>query len=215
MIWSFGKDGPLWVDLSADPPRQVRVLPDLFLVDLTYPDQMSSIGMFYSPADDSYHIVAQVNLPDDRSIYVYHSESGKKEKLAGDRPVMMILPGDQRMPLVPWQDKPGFTNDYELIWVDAPDRAQAHLQIEGHMPREYSDLQTRLLPGGGAMLFGSSQGISQVELPGGSTQAFWRLSGLEKVSLPILSVAPGGNAVIVAASSQNQGSALYWLAPVK
>ena len=56
--------------------------------------------------DGSYHIVVHMSLPEDKSIYLYHGEDGKVEKLAGDRQVLMILPGDQLMPMVPLAGHP-------------------------------------------------------------------------------------------------------------
>ena len=92
------------------------------------------------------------------------------------------------------------------------------LQVSGHIPRNYPTLSTRLLPGSTRMLFGSSQGISLIGLPGGETQAFWRLSGAENATFATLYLSPQGSALIVIANrsnDQNQGSLLYWLAPVK
>jgi hypothetical protein len=214
-IWSFGGGGPLLVDFSQDPPAQVRVLPDLFNLNLEYPNDISSMGVFYSPVNDHFHIVAHINLPDDRSIYLYHSETGQVERLDGDRQMMMILPDDQRMPLVPWQDTPTYADDYDLLWVDRPDLTQTRIQINGHTPRNYPNLQSRLLPGSERMLFGSTQGISLIGLPGGEMLAFWQLSGAEESTLPTLSVAPNGDAVMITANVSNvqdQGSLLYWLA---
>jgi hypothetical protein len=214
-VWSFGVGGPLMVDLSVDPPKQVRVLPELFGLNLmTYPDQISSMGVFYSSVDGGYHIVAHVNLPEDKSIYLYHGENGQVEKLAGDRNVMMILPGDQRMPLELWQDTPTYDDSYDLVRVDAADQPQTPLQVSGHIPRKSPNLQSRLLPGSKRMLFGSTQGISLVGLPGGETLAFWQLVGAETSTLPTLSLAPNGRALIAVAhlnDSQIPDSPLYWL----
>jgi hypothetical protein len=217
MIWSLGSGGPLLIDLSLDPPKQVRVLPDLFGLDITYPDQISSIGVFFSLQDNSYHIVASINLPEDKSIYIYHGENGQVEKLPGDRHVMMILPGSQRMDIVP-QDPPTIDDRYELVWVDALEQPPVDLQVSGHTPRNYQNLQSRLSPDGTRMLFGSTQGVSMVGLPGGETLAFWRLVGADNPLLLNLSLSPRGNALIaIALNSENpsQGNLIYWLAPVK
>lgn len=216
-VWSFGADGPVLIDLSVEPPQQVYVLPELLGLDLTYPDQMSSMGVFYSPTNDSFHIVAHINLTEDQSIYLYHSETDQVEQLAGDRQVMMILPDDQRMALVPWQDTPIYDDGYDLTWVDQSEQPQTHLHVSGHTPRNYPSLSSRLLPGGKRMLFGSSQGISLVGLPGGEMLAFWRLSGAENASLTNLSPAPHGRALIAIAylvptdDNQESGNLLYWL----
>jgi hypothetical protein len=216
-VWGFGTTGPLLVDLSVDPPRQVRVLPELLGRDLIYPDQINSMGAFYAPAGDSFHIVAHLNLPEDQSILLYHNETGQVEVLPGDRQVLMIFPGDQRMPLVPWQDPPSYADEYDVLWVDAPGGSQVNLQVSGHTPRNYPNLQTRLLPAGERMLFSSTQGISLVDLTSGETQAFWRLSGAENATLPSLSLAPNGRVLIVTADTnsaedgQSQGNLLYWL----
>ena len=122
------------------------------------------------------------------------------------------------MPLVPWQDKPSYDDGYDLVWVDAPGKPQAPLQVSGHIPRNYPNLQSQVLPGSTKMLFGSTQGISLLGLPGGETLSFWRLSGAEDSLLPLLSLAPDGRAVVATAhlnptkDGQDQGSLLYWLA---
>jgi len=183
------------------------------------------MGVFYAPDSDSFHIVAHLNLPEDRSILLYHSETGQVERLEGSRQVMLILPGGQRMPLVPWQDTPTYDDGFDLVWVDAPEQPPARLQVSGHTPRNYPDLQSRLLPSGarllpdGArMLFGSTQGISLVSLPSGETLAFWQLVDAENTILPALSLAPHGRALIAIANvtpmgdAKDQGSLLYWLA---
>jgi hypothetical protein len=213
-LWSFGAGGPLLMDLSQDPPTQVRVLPELFHLNLEYPNDISSMGVFYSPDNDHFHIVAHVNLPIDSSIYLYHSETGQVEQLDGSRQVMMILPDDQRMPLVLWKDTQTYDDGYDLVWVDRPDRAPTHFQINGHTPRNYPNLQSRLLPGSERMLFGSTQGISMIGLPGGEALAFWQLRGAEDATLPTLSVAPNGGAAIITANvsnTQDQGNLFYWL----
>ena len=213
-IWSMESEGPLMIDLSVETPLQVHVLPDLFGLDMTYPDDISSMGVFYSITNGSYHIVVNMNLPEDKSIYLYHGEDGKVEKLAGDRQVLMILPGDQLMPLIPLQDTPTYDDEYDLVWVDKPEQPQIHLQVSGHTPRNYPNLQCRLRPGGTGMLFGSTQGISLVGLPGGETQAFWQLTGAENATLPTLLLTPDAQGLIVFASSfgtEGQGSLVYWV----
>ncbi len=217
-IWDMGASGPLMLDLSTDPPKQVRVMPDLFSLSLTYPDEMAMMGVFYSPADGSYHIVAHINKSGDQSIYVYHGESGKVEKLAGDLHGLLILPGGQKMPLDLWMDTPGLNDDFDLLWLDGPQQPRVHFQVGGHLPRKDSRLISALVPGGKDLIFASSQGISLVGLPGGDTQAFWQLEGAEDPAAgSILSPSPDGRAVIATVSlnpdkdGQSQGSLLYWL----
>jgi hypothetical protein len=175
------------------------------------------MGAFYATADDDFHIVAKLALPEDQSILLYHGESGQVEVLPGDHAVLMIFPSDQRMPLVPWQDTPTYDDAYEVVWVDAPEQPPVQLQVSGHTPRNYPDLQTRLLPGGKRMLFGSTQGISLVDLTSGETLAFWRLSGAENALLVSAWPDPQGHSTIVYADvqsiegDQSQGNLLYWL----
>ena len=136
------------------------------------------------------------------------------EQLDGNRQVMMVFPDDQRMPLVPLQDEPVEDGDYDVIWVDVQDRSQVHVQASGHLPRNYYMLQSRLLPGGTSMLFGSSQGISLVDLLNGETRVFWRLSGAEDALLPTLWLSPDGRVLIAKADSMDgelQSSWLYHL----
>lgn len=213
-VWSYEPAGPLLVDLSQEPPQLVRVIPELFGIDMVYPDELASMGVFYNSEEDTYHIVFNANFPEDKSIYLYHSESGQVEQLDGNRQVMMVFPDDQRMPLVPLQDEPVEDGDYDVIWVDVQDRSQVHVQASGHLPRNYYMLQSRLLPGGTSMLFGSSQGISLVDLLNGETRVFWRLSGAEDALLPTLWLSPDGRVLIAKADSMDgelQNSRLYRL----
>jgi hypothetical protein len=213
-VWSMQPSGPLLLDLSQEPVQQVQVFAELFGIDMLYPDQLFSMGVFYAPDGDKYHIVFNANLPGDKSIYLYHSESGQVEKLDGDRQVMMIFPDGQRMSLVSMPDGPVEDGSYDVLWVDAPDRPSMHIEVSGHLPRNYYLLQSRLLPGGTRMLFDSSQGISLVDLPSGKTLAFWRLTGTEGSWLPHLYPSPDGRiliAVTESLDSQPQGSGLYRL----
>jgi hypothetical protein len=213
-VWAMEPSGPLLLDLSQEPVQPVPVFAELFGIDMLYPDQLFSIGVFYAPDGDKYHIAFNTNFPDDKSIYLYHSESGQVEKLDGNRQVMMIFPGDQRMPLVPMTDGPVEDGSYDVLWVDAPDRPPVHVEVSGHLPRKYSMLQSRLLPGGTRMLFGSSQGISLVDLPSGKTLSFWRLTGAEESLLPLLYLSPDGRLLIAVTESNEskpQGSGLYRL----
>jgi hypothetical protein len=176
--------------------------------------QLSSMGAFTAYPDSGYHIVAHVNQPDDKSIYLYHGESGRVEKLAGEHQVMMIFPGEQSMSLVPWQDGSTVEDGYDFVWIDRPEQPQVHLQVTGHTPRNSTYLPSRLLPDGTRMLFGSTQGISLVSLPGGESLAFWLLAGAEEATLPTLDLAPNGRILAAIASLNNsfdEGSPLYWL----
>jgi len=214
-IWSMDQIGPILLDLSQEPPQQVRVFAELYGIDMLYPDQLSSMGVFYDPGGDRYHIVFNANFPEDKSIYLYHSESGQVEELDGNRQVMMIFPGGQRMALIPLEDGPVEDGSYDVLWVDATDRPQAHVEASGHLPRNYYMLQSRLLPGCIRMVFGSSQGISLVDLTNGETLAFWKLSGAENALLPHLSLSPDGHVLIIttdASDNQPQSSMLYRLA---
>jgi hypothetical protein len=213
-IWSMDQIGPILLDLSQEPPQQVRVFAELYGIDMLYPEQLSSMGVFYAPDGDKYHIVFKAEFPDDRSIYLYHSESGQVEKLDGDRQAMMIFPDDQRMSLVSMPDGPVEDGSYDVLWVDEPNRPQVHVEASGHLPRNYYLLQSHLLPGGTRMLFGSSQGISLVDLTDGKTLAFWRLTGAEGSWLPHLYLSPDGRVLIATTESLEsvpQGSGLYRL----
>jgi len=213
-VWSMNQSGPLLLDLSQDPPRQVQVFAELYGIDMLYPDQLSSMGVFYVPDAGQYHIVFKADFPDDRSIYLYHSESGQVEKLGGERQVMMIFPDDQHMSLISMPDGPVEDGSYDVLWVDAPDRPQVHVEVSGHLPRNYYLLQGCLLPGGTRMLFGSTQGISLVDLLSGETLDFWRLTGVEESLLPRLHLSPDGRTLIAVTESldsEPQGSGLYRL----
>jgi hypothetical protein len=175
------------------------------------------MGAFHASEGGGFHLVVHTNLPDDRSIYVYHSENGQVEKIDGDRQVILILPGDQHMILAPLQDTPPYDDSYDLIWIDQPNNPRARVQVAGHSSRDLPNLASRSLPGGKRMLFGSSQGISLVGIPGGEALAFWRLEGSGDYLFPRLYLTPGGQALIAvtnpgpSANGQSQSNLLYWI----
>lgn len=67
------------------------------------------------------------------------------------------------------------------------------------------------------MLFGSSQGVSLLDLLSGETLAFWTLTGAEDASSTSLVVAPNGKTLIAMAhpdgtlKEEDQAALLYWI----
>jgi hypothetical protein len=216
-VWGFGTGGPLLVDLSVEPARQERVLPELFGHELDYPLDVHSMGAFYSPDSNSFHIVVHVNLPGDQSIYLYHGESGQVEVFPGEGQALVIFPGDDLMLQVPLQEISAYEEEYDLIWADAPEQESKRLVVSEHSYRNDPYLKFRLLPDRQALLISSTQGISMVGLPGGETLEFWQLVGGETATYVSLILSPDGRSVIAHAhlnspmEGEGQGSPLYWI----
>ncbi len=213
LVWAMDSAGPLMIDFSAEPASQVRVLPELMGLNLAYPDQVFSTGAYYSDSSGAFHIIVYANLAEDQSIYIYHSENNQVEHLVSTQPVLLILPDDQRMPLIRQEDEPIYEEGYQLIWVDAPGKPQGYMPLAGHTPRNSTMLGTRLLPGSQGLLVSSSRGISLAAIPGGETLAFWQLSGAGDASGITMSLSPDGTALIAVArmNTMDQGDLVYWL----
>ena len=75
------------------------------------------------------------------------------------------------------ETEPAERDIYDLFWIDAPEKPDARLEVEGHLPRDYPMLHARYLPGASRMAFSSSQGVSLVSIPDGELLGFWRLAG--------------------------------------
>lgn len=201
-VWDYSEMGPWLVDLSGEQPRVISVLPELFDLDLAHPDQFSTSSSVGDPSSGTYHIAFKVNTAEDKATYLYHSETGELEVLPLEGHTFLIYLDGDLEPLFLAEDEPAYTDEFELVWVDDPEKGITHLSVEGHTPRDYPILWPRLVPGGSQIAFASSQGISLVSIPDGQLLEFWELQGPS--GYPVLAAAsPDGRYLSIAGSDLN------------
>ena len=216
-VWNFSATGPALIDLAGAEPRVIMVLPDLFGLDLVYPDDFSADTSVADEAAGTYHIAFKVNTASDHATYLYHSESGKVEKLPLEGYTYLLFPDGDFEFLPGGEDVPPYTDEFDLVWVDDPGKGIRHLSVAGHAQRSYPILWPRLLPSRSQLAFTSSQGVSLVSIPDGQLLNFWSLEGGGEPSPPALS--PDGKFLVVPAhvpdAEPSNPSSLFYLIPLE
>jgi hypothetical protein len=98
--------------------------------------------------------------------------------------------------LTKFEANPTYRDEYELVWVDTPEVEPRRLVVQGHVPRNYPDLNAEYLPGSSRMVFGSSQGVSLVSIPDGELLGFWELEGGSTSPSTYVIASPDGKALV-------------------
>jgi hypothetical protein len=218
-VWIFSETGtgPVLVDLAGSEPRVITVLPELFGLDLVYPDEFSADTAVAEESAGTYHIAFKVNTASDKATYLYHSESDQVEKLPVEGHTYLIFPHGDLEPLFLAEDEPTYTDEFDLIWVDEAERGIQHLSVSGHTPRDDPILWPRMVPDGSQIAFTSSQGVSLVSIPGGQLLGFWQLEGGGDPRRAVAS--PDSRFLVVPAQARNtDGSASrsdFYLIPIE
>jgi WD40 repeat protein len=167
-----GSSALFLIDFRTDPPKFTDVLRDIFLLDISYPDDISTFAW------EGHHLSVRVNHPHNQGIYIYHPESGQVEIIQPkDASPLLFFPNGEMVEMANYIGDPPAEDIYELMWVDAPDIASQIITVQGHLPRNYPNLFPRYLPQLSQIAFGSSQGVSVVSIPDGETLGFWELGG--------------------------------------
>ncbi|PWB77042.1 MAG: hypothetical protein C3F07_02675 [Anaerolineales bacterium] len=192
------------LDFRPEPPAVTDVLHDIFLLDIAYPFDVSSMDSVRLQSGDGYYIGVQVNHPRNTDAYVYSSETGQVEVFQHDVSTLLFFDDGQWMRLLKWEDEPTYRDEYELVWMDRSNE-KTRLKVEGHVPRAHPQLFPRYLPNSSQLVFHSSQGISLVSIPDGKTTAFWELSSHAEYFDVFPS--PFGEGLIVA----SDGDGLYYI----
>jgi len=216
-LYTFTENSPTLVDLSGSELVLTKVLPELFGLNLVYPDEFSSDTAVVDSAARNYHIAFKVNSDEDKSTYLYHSESSQVEKLPAEGHTYLIFPNGDLEPMFSAEDELSYVDEFDLVWVDDPQKGVHHLSVAGHTPRDYPILWPRLVPGRNLIAFTSSQGVSLVSIPDGQLQGFWKL---EAGGTPNRAVAsPDGRFLVVSTYSLSEdgssSSSAYYLIPVE
>ncbi len=195
---------PLLMDLRADPPQTTDLIGDIFLLDIEYPTDFSSLDSLPNLAGDGYYVGVRANHPRNQGVYLYASATGQVELFQHDSDSLFFSPDGQWLRLPKWEDTPTYRDEYELVWLD--ETRQTHrLAVEGHTPRSHPQLFPVYLPDRAQLVFSSSQGISLVSLPDGETLRFWKPAGGRDFYR--LLATPNGEALVAVAD----GDGLYYI----
>jgi hypothetical protein len=178
-VWTFSEagTGPMLVELAGSEARAIPVLSGLFGLDRAYPDEFSADTAVADESAGTYHIAFKVNTASDKATYLYHSESGRVEKLPLEGHTYLIFPDGDLEPLFLAEDEPTYADEFDLVWVDEAGKDIQHLSVAGHTPRDDPILWPRMVPNGLQIAFVSSQGVSLVSIPDGQLRGFWKLEG--------------------------------------
>ena len=195
------------MDLRFDPPRLTDVMKDIFLLDIAYPDDISSMTSLPNPDGSGYRIGVRVNHAHNQETYLYDSITGQVQTFQYDFGTLLFFPDGQWMELPKFEVEPSYSDQFDLVWVDQSDKTM-HLTIKGHTPRSYPQLYLRYLPSSSQLAFGSSQGVSLASVFTGETTGFWQFAGNGSFSTYILPPASNGALVVLA-----EGDGLYYISP--
>jgi hypothetical protein len=190
------------LDFGSNPPAMTDVLRDIFLLDIAYPNDVSSMDSVR--VGEEYYLGVLVNHPRNQDGYVYSSKTGQVEIFQHDVSTVLFFEEGQWLRLTKWEDEPSYRDEYMLVWMDQPNEP-VRFKLEGHVPRAHPQIFPRYLPLSSQLVFHSSQGISLVSIPDGKTVGFWDLSN--KADYFDVIPAPNGEALIVASG----GDGLYYI----
>lgn len=196
-----GNNALFIIDFRTAPPKFTDVLHDIFLLDISYPDDVSTFAW------EGHHLSIRVNHPRNQGIYIFHPENGQVEIIQPkSASPLLFFPNGEMVEMATYLSGPPVEDVYELIWVDAPDILSQVITVQGHLPRNYPNLFPRYLPDTSQLAFGSSQGVSLVSIPDGETLGFWGLGGGGGFSTYVLPPSAHEALVVVA-----DGDGLYYI----
>ena len=188
------------IDFHTDPPMLTDVMRDIFLLDISYPDDVASFAW------EGHHLSVRVNHPRNQGIYIFHPETGQVEIIQPkDASPLLFFPNGEMVEMANYIAEPS-EDKYELTWVDTPDVEPRFITVQGHLPRNYPNLFPRYLPKSSQLAFSSSQGVSLVSILDGETVSFWELAGGGGFSIYVLPPSAHEALVVVA-----DGDGLYYI----
>ena len=193
------------MDFRTSPPALTDLIHDIFLLDIEYPIDISSMDSHPDASGDGYTIGVRVNHPNNHGVYLYESTTEQVTVYEHDTHSLFFFPDGGWMRLFEWEDEPSYTDEYEMIWMNQPNEDR-RLIVDGHVPRSHPQMFPQYLPESSQLIFSSSQGISLVSIPSGETVRFWSLRGAGK-SFSEVYPSPMENAIIVFAGEVG----LYYL----
>ncbi len=179
--------------------RMTPVLEDLFGLDLLSPNEITAQGGYGDPQRGVYYLTLVTRSPQERALYIYHSDGNRVEELPHDIDTFLFFPNGEAVNMFRLEDSPSYTDTLQLVWVDDPARQNQLLSVQGHTPRQYPQITHAWDPGTQRMAFGSTQGVSLVSIDDGSLIEFWSLEGAQDSGYTILSLSPDGKTLAVQA----------------
>jgi hypothetical protein len=190
----------IWrVDLSGSPPQVADLLQETFGLDAAYPNDFTGMASLPDSSGQNYHLLVRLNLPRNQAMYLYHRETGQAQVFRPEANPLVIFPGGELINMRQAANAAPQADEFELYWVDEAREEPLRLVVEGHLPRNYPDVQVRYLPKRSQLAFASEQGISLVSLPDGKLLQFWSLAGRSLDTPPYLRVSPGEEGLLVVA----------------
>jgi len=194
------------LDFSTSPLQTTDVMRDLFSLDLDYPGAISAAGSYRILGEEGYHLVVRTNHPRNQAVHLYHSQDNRVEILHPSTHALLLLPDGEAVGLPRLESSPEAGDAYELYWAGAGSQEPIHLDVEGHLPREYPGLSLQYLPHSSRLAVASQQGVSLIALPQGELLRFWDLAEGSGIN-PYVFTDPDERALIVMVEERG----LYWI----
>lgn len=212
LVWGFSNGGPSLLTLGAGEAQTTIIIPELFGLDIDYPNGLWGMGGYGDEATGVYHLIMARDAPEDRTIYIFHSETQTVERLPFEQSTLLLLPPDDTMWAFKYDETfipsaPNVEGGVETMLVYQVDsgRAATPLVIEGHLPREYLNPYVARWIERNSLIVTSSQGISLISLSNGKTLKFWGIDLQGVAGSPGVLISPDGKRFVVQADTMKQG----------
>jgi len=189
------------------PPRLTPVFKEIYGLEIQPPAMITTEGSYGDPQRGIYHLVLAYRSPQERALYLYHSDGNRLEKLLHDFDTFLFFPDGQAVDIFRLEDTPTYNDNYQMVWVDDASRPSRQLVVQGHTPRQYPQLTYAWIPSADRIAFGSTQGVSLVSIEDGRLIEFWSLEGAQDSGYTDLSLSPDGKTLAVWAQIGTSGTA--------
>ena len=185
----------LVIDIRSSSLKTTDLVRDIFLLDLIYPIDFSSMDFLRHPNAGGYAVAVRANHPRNQDVYLYDSKTGRVEVFQHDVSTLLFSLDGQWLQAPKWENTPSYKDEYEMVWMDHPEDAY-RLVVDGHVPRNHPQIFPKYLSATSQLVFNSSQGISVVSIPDGETIRFWELAGSDGLSNRVF-LSPREDALVV------------------
>jgi dipeptidyl aminopeptidase/acylaminoacyl peptidase len=192
--------------VERQPNNSARLTPvveDLFGLDSLSLGEITAQGGYRDPQRGIYYLTLATRSPEERALYIYHSDGSRVEEIPHDLDTFLFFPTGEAVNMHRLEDTPSFSNLLQLVWVDHPTRGSQQLTVQGHTPRQYPQVTHAWDPTTQRMAFGSTQGVSLVSMDDGQLIEFWSLDGALDSGYTNLSLSPDGITLAVQALLDN------------
>lgn len=179
-------------------------------------DQIQATGAVAAADGEHYRLLVVLITGAGYQLNVLSSETGSVETYPLAPDTLLLLNNRASLPLYFQNYAEVMGDTWKLFDLEAPEVNRQPVAVGGHFGRNYEQLQLAWLPGRQQVLFGSSQGISLVDIESGNLHGYWQLGGVE-APLGYVSSTPTPNEegaliyAIIEAGLEGLHSALYYL----